>query len=713
MAKKQKEPKAKKVKEPKVPKTPKTPKKPKKSGDGKSVKSGIMLFSIRNKIIACFVIPVIFMIIIGLSAYSKAEDGMSDSFLDATSQTVQMASEYIEMVCEFINSEGINFAADSNLQQYYMGLVTDSVEKLNIQMNTKNEMVSGLVANDFIYATHIIPKSKFDCLSTKAAKTMKGMLDDYLEALNVERKDIPKWIDNHEFMDEAASTKLDEYILVNHTLSQNGLYLVVIDMKSSAIKSFLSGLSLGEGSIVGFVTEGGREIICTEETVPQEGTVFYDSAFFDDVRNNVSKQGAEQVKYNGKDYYFVYSKSNLTYATVCALIPVKTVISQAQEIKTLTVLLVIIAVAIALVIGLGTVAGIQGNMKRISRKLEEVSKGDLTVSVNAKGHDEFRYLAGSATHMVSNTKNLVNKVNNATDELAVSAGRVAEASGVIDEYSRNITDAIGEINHGMERQSRHAQECVDKTDILSNEIKQINSMVGQVEKLVDDTESMIARGIEIVKLLGNRAQETTEITEQVGNSIEVLRRESEVINTFVATISDISEQTNLLSLNASIEAARAGESGRGFAVVAEEIRKLADDSAKAAGEIGHNVENITSQTQNSVESAKQAQEMVALQSEAVEQVIDVFKTMQDSMKQLVVGLKDIVEGIERADADRSDAVKAVKNISDIIEETTGSAEAVSDVAGKLLKNVEVLNATAGELGENMDGLKSEISVFKV
>ena len=192
-----------------------------------------------------------------------------------------------------------------------------------------------------------------------------------------------------------------------------------------------------------------------------------------------------------------------------------------------------------------------------------------------------------------------------------------------------------------------------------------------------------------------------------------MRKESQIINTFVETITDISEQTNLLSLNASIEAARAGEAGRGFAVVAEEIRKLADDSAKAAGEIRNNVEHIGAQTMNSVESAGQAQSMVALQTEAVEEVVDVFRQMQNRMAQLVEGLKEIVISTERADHERSDTLAAVRNISEIIEETATSTETVSEVAGKLLQNVEKLNKTAGALGENMEGLKAEISVFKI
>jgi len=219
--------------------------------------------------------------------------------------------------------------------------------------------------------------------------------------------------------------------------------------------------------------------------------------------------------------------------------------------------------------------------------------------------------------------------------------------------------------------------------------------------------------MEYVQLLSERAHTTTEITSEVGSSIESLKKEYEIINSFVETITSISEQTNLLSLNASIEAARAGDAGRGFAVVAEEIRKLADDSARAAGEIQRNVSHIMGQTESSVQNAHQAQKMVDLQGEAVEQVIKVFGDMRKQMSTLAEGLREIVTSMERADIERGDTVQGVQNISNIIEETADRAEKVKDIAGRLLTNVENLNSTADVLGDNMQELKSEISVFKI
>ena len=133
--------------------------------------------------------------------------------------------------------------------------------------------------------------------------------------------------------------------------------------------------------------------------------------------------------------------------------------------------LVLLACVIVVIVGIFITAGIENNMKRISRKFGDVAQGDLTVTVSAKGHDEFQDLAGSATNMITNTKKLVNQVSNATGELEVSAQNVGQASELIHEYSQDITRAIGEINEGMEEQSRHAQECVEKTDVLSNEMQ--------------------------------------------------------------------------------------------------------------------------------------------------------------------------------------------------------------------------------------------------
>ena len=692
---------------------------PKQKKSGKSSK----LLSIRNKIVVCFLVPIVFMVIIGVSAYQKSAEGLSEKFTDSTLQTMRMATENLNMSCDFIRSEGLKYAYDDDLRKYFLGMFEDNpVDKLNFLTSTKSNLLSVQTSNPFISHMHIIPKKGVNLLSTKLSSGVDGFLDEYKEdvASGEGRRSIPQWIDSHPVLDEKVTETEKDYIMAFEMMSQSNNACVVIDIKPSAITDFMEEIDIGDGSIIGFVTPGGRELVVEnveegkESVLPEEGNVFSGQEYYTAVMGEaVADAGTAEVDFQGEKYLFIYSHSADIGFTTCALVPMRVVTSQATEIRNMTIGLVILACVIVVIVGIFITAGIENNMRRISRKFGDVAKCDLTVTVSAKGHDEFQDLAGSATNMITNTKKLVNQVSNATGELEVSAQNVGQASELIHEYSQDITRAIGEINEGMEEQSRHAQECVEKTDILSNEIQEVSHVVERVEKLVGETEGMINKGMEIVQVLGDRAGETTQMTVKVSESIESLRKESEIINSFVATITEITEQTNLLSLNASIEAARAGEAGRGFAVVAEEIRKLADDSAKAAGEIRNNVANITAQTQNSVESASQAKAMVELQTKAVEEVIAVFREMQERMGQLIEGLKDIVVSTEKADGERSAAVAAVKNISDIIEETAGSAETVNDVANKLLNHVEKLSTTASVLDENMEGLKNEISVFKI
>lgn len=678
-----------------------------------------VLFSIRAKIFLCFLVPILFLILVGVFSYKKAAAGMYDTFRDSNEQTINMANQYIDVSNSFIEAEALKYAFQSDLGKYMIGLYeTDSTQKKSVINSVGSSIRASQAGNEFISNIHIVTIEDIQMLSTRAGGNVMGIYKEYKDEMlgySDNGKKLPEWVDYHKTLDETLGLKQSDYIMAYQTTPQSGKGFIVIDVKASAIQQFLDSLDMGDGSIIGFVTQSGREIISEKLPDGQESTradgetVFYGQDFFNNIED---QQTTKEVSINGKSYLFFYSRMERTNAAVCALVPMEIVNGQADDIRNVTIAVVLIACVVAVLIGIIISTGIQKNMKRISGRLEEVAEGNLTTKVSVKGHDEFNNLAVVANHMINNNKKLVQKVSGATDTLESSAQEVRQASNVMKDYSVNIIQAIDEINDGITKQSEHAEECVRKTDTLSEEIQNVSSIAGQVEGLVSEAENMINHGMQMVQTLGERATKTTDVTIKVETSIEELKKESEIINEFVETITDISEQTNLLSLNASIEAARAGEAGRGFAVVAEEIRKLADHSAEAAGEIQNNVTHITDQTVNSVENAKQARDMVALQTEAVQEVVGVFDDMNQCMQKLFDALKEIVSSTEQADKEREDTLAAVKNISDIIAETAEGTKLVQSVAAKLQENVDTMNQTAQSLGDNMNDLKSEISVFK-
>lgn len=684
------------------------------------------LFGIRNKIYVCFLVPIIFMVIVGITTYHYASEGMSEKFQESTKQTSSMAVKYLDNSSTYIQAEGMKYMVDKNLESYTLGMMkNDIVEQANYCKDTRATLVAALAANNFVNNMHFVTKAGTKIISTADPNSNHdGIYDDYVAEMSEiapDGKNILKWVDKHPLLDEYLEMDSNEYFMAYQINTKRKFAYIVIDVKTSALMDILNGddLDFGVGSINAFVTPSGKELVSEkleegEQSRLTEGEpVFADKEFYLESVSSDEASGSKEVTFQGRKYMYVYSKSQVSGITFCTLIPMSVITGQAERIKMITIVLVIVACIIAFAIGSVIAFGIQKNMKGLSKKLNEVAKGDLTVQVKAHGKDEFQDLAGTATNMIANNKKLVGKLTGTAQQLEVSAENVSGASESIHNYSSDITKAIDEISMGMDKQAEHAQECVNKTGVLSDKMKDMTEMIKSVEEVIDKTEKMIKQGTEIVEVLSDKAKQTSDITARVGTSIAALKEQSETINDFVQTISDISKQTNLLSLNASIEAARAGEAGRGFAVVAEEIRKLADDSNKAAGEIKNNVAVISAQTASSVESAKEAESMVAIQEQAVSQVIEVFEGMNNQIKTLFTNLKEIAENAESVDKDRNDTLDAVENISAIIEETASGSALVREMANELLSSVDKLSQTAQNLNEDMDGLKAEIAVFKI
>jgi len=687
--------------------------------NGKSKKTGI--FGLRNKIYLCFLVPIVFMIVVGMVSYRYAEDGLSQKYMESTQQTANMATDYMDVSCSGVKSAALQYAYDADLEKYFLGLPGQSaMDKTNFYTDTRVKLMASQTADSFINDIYVITMPGNNCLTTRTLDKKDGFYKDLLaeiQEMSSDSNTIKKWISHHDTIDETYGVNSSSYFLSFAAQSSQKMGYVVVDVSSSAVRDLLSGMDLGDGSIIGFVTDDGKEIACTRDE--EDKAVFFDEEVFTGQDFYAQSAGSEElsgnleIKYNDKQYLYIYSRSEETGVMFCSLIPSSVVTGQAEKIKNITIAFVIIACIISLLIGSVIAHGILKNMKRISKSLNKVTQGDLTVRVSAGGHDEFQSLARTATNMVLNNKKLVQKLAGTTVQLEASSDDVHNVSNSINEYSSDITKAIDEISIGMTKQSEHAGECVVKTNELSEKMKAISDMVEKAEQLSDKTEKMIRQGTEIVETLSARARETSEITSKVGESIELLKKESETINGFAQTINEISAQTNLLSLNASIEAARAGEAGRGFSVVAEEIRKLADDSSVAAGEIKKKVENIASQTMATVENANKAEEMVAYQQEAVAQVTTVFQEMNNQMQELFENLKEIGDCTASADVERNETLDAVENISAIIQQTASSSSLVRDLASELLNNVEKLSQTAEVLDDNMNGLKTEINAFTI
>jgi methyl-accepting chemotaxis protein len=350
---------------------------------------------------------------------------------------------------------------------------------------------------------------------------------------------------------------------------------------------------------------------------------------------------------------------------------------------------------------------------KIMSKLAQAAEGDLTVQIDTKRMDEFGTLSNSVNHMIHNMKNLIEKTSVIGDKVLASSDKVDSSSQTMLESSKNIGIAIADIQHGVTDQARDTEQCLIQTNDLAERINRVYDNTGEIDKIAQTAISIVKDGITIVDDLEAKTVATAEINKATIANIQELEKESRAISDIINVITEITVQTNLLSLNASIEAARAGQAGRGFAVVAEEIRKLAADSAEAAKMISIMISTIQNKTKSAVDSVKETEIIVCSQESALHNTVEAFEQINHYVGKLVNKLGNISDEIRDIEKAKALTLNAIVNISAISEETAAASEEVETTAEDQLRTMKALNEEAAELKENVKQLEEAIKSFTI
>lgn len=353
-------------------------------------------------------------------------------------------------------------------------------------------------------------------------------------------------------------------------------------------------------------------------------------------------------------------------------------------------------------------------LQKLEKTALMAANGDIGQDAElSKSDDEIRSLGIAFNHMLFNLRDMVQKIDENFKETNEKVIAMSSESSAAAEQADSIARTISEISQGadssavsiqstaesMEDVLRIAQEVQDTAkasqnvsgemvqDLMESK-KVIHSLISGIEKLAQDNEE----SLQTVKRLEQNAVKVEQIIQLVG---------------------DIAAQTNLLALNASIEAARAGDHGKGFAVVAEEVRKLADESAKAVQGISELIQNIQEEVRNvvtqisyQVETANNEVKKGTKTNEVIEEMAKVVNEMAASVS-AISGLVDSqMEGIQHTSTQSQE-------VAAIAEETSAGAQEVSAATQHqtaVIGNVEKL---AIELKEQAEKLNSTITKFKL
>lgn len=373
-------------------------------------------------------------------------------------------------------------------------------------------------------------------------------------------------------------------------------------------------------------------------------------------------------------------------------------VSQLEAFKKRLDLIILSVILLGLFLGEGLSIILVRSLNRLKAKAERIQNGDLTVTFEKTGSDEIGVLTRTFENMTGNLVSLTHEIKNNTKTVVSEISNLYLCFSEAEKAAEEISHVITGIADGTSQQTRRMDEVSGSMNEVFEQVKKSAEHADLVSESSEKASANAVRAMDIFKTSMEKVMSVNRTVDQTALIIQALGEKSKEISSFSDTISKITRQTNLLSLNAAIEAARAGEHGKGFAVVADEVKALAGQSDEASKQIGEIAVCMQTEIDHAIqairEGAVQANEGVS----AVQQVDVYLGELQNSSLEVSNRARVILEAISRIEEACRGAVQQVHELDDISKRfSAGSRQAAS--------SIEEQTTILQQINGNIDAIK--------
>ncbi|MCP4900561.1 MAG: methyl-accepting chemotaxis protein [bacterium] len=372
--------------------------------------------------------------------------------------------------------------------------------------------------------------------------------------------------------------------------------------------------------------------------------------------------GHTEIRYKDEDWIALYTpvqadSPHLDWS-LGLLVPksmITTPIRRAKYVTALGIVFAAIAVsALALFVARAVVTvpirSLADRMKDIA-----VGEGDLTRRVEVRSNDEIGRLGSGFNGFIEVIQSDVRSIGHQADSLATTSDQLSRVSQQIAGATESTSDQANHVSTTAEQISANVQSVATATEELSASAREIAANASEAAEV---------------------ASQAVNLAVQTSSSFELLTDTGARINNIVRTIVEIAEQTNLLALNATIEAARAGDAGKGFAVVAEEVKSLANETARATEEISHTAASIETHT-------RQANDSVTHITESVTSIHDLQTSIASGVEQQTATTSEIAHIVADAASGTAEIAGRIAELAAAVNDTSSASASAQEAAAEL------------------------------
>ncbi len=444
--------------------------------------------------------------------------------------------------------------------------------------------------------------------------------------------------------------------------------------------------------VVAKVLNGGQEYFSSNVSI--EGTIYY--GYYIPVYDSSDDTTPIGMVFAGMEKSAAMSSTNIVISAIIAAV----------------IVIMLLGVGFSIILG----ATISGAINGAVNSLKHVEEGKLNKPISkallGRG-DEIGILMRSIESLQGTLGSMVGDIGESTSLLIGASNKLEQTSQETTNYMDNVAHAINTITQGATTQAADTQSVSDYAQHMGELIVATGDMANALNINADRMMASSDEAAASIEELKNSNHDVQTVVEMIDELTRYTNDSAISIKQATAIISDIADQTTLLSLNASIEAARAGEAGRGFAVVAEEIQKLAEQSNEASGQIDTTVKTLIDAADKMVASMESMQRVIEDQNSHIESTEGTVSSVIADLRQSVESIRGIKTRSEDLENARKEIISGISSLAVIAQENAASTQETNGIISMVTESVSGVHDSAENLRETSDKLMQHISNFEM